>query len=95
MEGDHAGTSKLPLEGGSNTNALVNDETYDPTQNRMSVERSSVTEDYFATMGLRLLQGRGLQAEDRTGDIRGVVVNEACVAKSGWLSQRSTNAGTP
>ena len=75
-------TSKLPLEGGSNTNALVNDETYDPTKVRMQVERSSVTEDYFAAMGLRLLQGRGLQAEDRKGDIRGVVVNQACVAKA-------------
>ncbi|HET7535810.1 MAG TPA: FtsX-like permease family protein, partial [Candidatus Didemnitutus sp.] len=76
-------TSKLPLEGGSNTNALVNDETYDPTKERMQVERSSVTEDYFATMGIRLLQGRTLRSEDRTGDIRGVVVNEACV-KRAW-----------
>jgi putative ABC transport system permease protein len=75
-------TSKLPLEGGSNTNALVNDQTYDPTQQRMSVERSSVTEDYFATMGLRLLKGRTLLTEDRTGEIRGVVVNQACVDKA-------------
>ena len=75
-------TSKLPLEGGSNTSALVNDETYDPTQKRMSVERSSVTEDYFTTMGLRLLKGRMLQTEDRTGEIRGVVVNQACVDKA-------------
>jgi putative ABC transport system permease protein len=75
-------TSKLPLEGGSNTNALVNDETYDPTAKRMSIERSSITEDYFATMGLRLLKGRNLQSEDRTGEIRGVVVNQACVDKA-------------
>lgn len=75
-------TSKLPLEGGSNTSALVNDETYDPTVRRMSVERSSVTEDYFATMGLRLIKGRTLQTEDRTGEVRGVVVNQACVAKA-------------
>jgi len=75
-------TSKLPLGGGSNTNALVNDEAYDPTQNRMQVERSSVTEDYFASMGLRLIKGRNLQTEDRTGEIRGVVVNQACVAKA-------------
>lgn len=75
-------TSKLPLEGGSNTNALVNDETYDPTIQRMSVERSSVTEEYFAAMGLRLLRGRILQTEDRTGEIRGVVVNQACVDKA-------------
>ena len=75
-------TTKLPLEGGSNTNALVNDETYDPTQVRMQVERSSITEDYFAAMGMRLLQGRNLAAEDRTGEIRGVVVNQACVDRA-------------
>jgi putative ABC transport system permease protein len=75
-------TSKLPLEGGSNTNALVNDETYDPTKVRMQVERSSVTDDYFATMGMRLLKGRNLAPEDRTGEIRGVVVNQACVDKA-------------
>jgi putative ABC transport system permease protein len=75
-------TSKLPLEGGSNTNALVNDETYDPTIRRMSVERSSVTEDYFTTMGLKVLRGRTLLTEDRTGEIRGVVVNQACVDKA-------------
>jgi predicted permease len=75
-------TSKLPLEGGSNTNALVNDEVYDPSIQRMSVERSSVTEGYFAAMGLRLLKGRNLATEDRTGEIRGVVVNQACVDKA-------------
>ena len=45
-------TSKLPLEGGSNTNALVNDEAYDPAQKRTRVERSSVTPGYFETMGI-------------------------------------------
>jgi predicted permease len=75
-------TSKLPLEGGSNTAALVNDEIYDPTQKRMNVERSSVTEDYFAAMGLRLVKGRFLQAEDRVGKIRGVVVNQELVARA-------------
>ena len=94
-------TSKLPLDGGSNTNALVNDETYDPTQRRMQVERSSVTEDYFAAMGLRLLKGRGLESQDRTGDIRGVVVNQACVDKA-WPKKdplgeimRGNNPGKP
>lgn len=98
----HAGlTSKLPLEGGSNTNALVNGESYDPTQRRMSVERSSVTEDYFAAMGLRLLKGRGLKAEDREGEIRGVIVNQALVAKA-WPDKdpigellRGNNPGKP
>jgi predicted permease len=94
-------TSKLPLEGGSNTNALVNGETYDPTQQRMNIERSSVTEDYFKAMGLRLLKGRDLQAEDRQGDVRGVVVNQACVDKC-WPKKdpigeilRGNNPGKP
>jgi putative ABC transport system permease protein len=76
-------TSKMPLEGGSNTNALVNDQVYDPTQQRMNVERSSITEDYFETMGLRLLRGRNLRPEDREGEIRGVVVNQELV-KQAW-----------
>jgi predicted permease len=94
-------TSKLPLDGGSNTNALVNDESYDPTQLRMSVERSSITEDYFTAMGLRLLKGRSLRTEDRQGDIRGVVVNQACVDKA-WPKKdpigellRGNNPGKP
>lgn len=94
-------TSKLPLEGGSNTNALVNDEIYDPTQKRMQVERSSVTEDYFTTMGLRLIHGRGLKTEDREGDIRGVVVNQELVTKA-WPNKnplgeilRGNNPGKP
>lgn len=76
-------TSKLPLEGGSNTNALVNDEVYDPTQRRMQIERSSVTEGYFEAMGLRLLRGRNLRPEDREGAVRGVVVNQETV-KRAW-----------
>jgi putative ABC transport system permease protein len=75
-------TSKLPLEGGSNTSGLVNDETYDPTQKRLLIERSSVTDDYFEAMGLRLIKGRNLRPEDRVGDIRGVVVNQELVRKA-------------
>ncbi|MEO6005677.1 MAG: ABC transporter permease [Opitutus sp.] len=93
--------SKLPLEGGSNTNALVNDETYDPTQKRRQVERSSVTENYFSAMGLRLLKGRGLAAEDRQGDVRGIMVNEEFV-KQAWPNKdplgeivRGNNPGKP
>ncbi|HYC72001.1 MAG TPA: ABC transporter permease [Opitutaceae bacterium] len=77
-------TSKLPLEGGSNTSALVNDEVYDPAQRRMNVERSSVTPGYFETMGLKLLRGRNLTtADDMTKEgILGVVVNQAFVDKA-------------
>lgn len=74
-------TSKLPLEGGSNTSALVNDEVYDPSQRRRNVERSSVTAGYFETMGLKIVRGRNLtRADDMTEKgIVGVVVNQAFV----------------
>ncbi len=75
-------TSKLPLEGGSNTGALVNNQTYDPAIQRINIERSSVTQDYFAAMGLRLVRGRNLAEEDRKGDVRGVVVNQEMVARA-------------
>ncbi|EDY82073.1 efflux ABC transporter, permease protein [Verrucomicrobiia bacterium DG1235] len=77
-------TSKLPLEGGNNTNGLVNDEVYDASQQRTSIERSSITENYFEAMGLRLLQGRKLQPSDamtEEGQL-GVVVNRAFVEKA-------------
>ncbi|WP_221032603.1 ABC transporter permease [Actomonas aquatica] len=81
-------TSKLPLEGGSNTNALVNDEVYDPTQRRTQVERSSVSADYFATMGLTLLQGRLLRDEDdmQEDGRLGIVVNRTFVERA-WPDQ--------
>lgn len=81
-------TSKLPLEGGNNTNALINDEVYDPTQKRMQVERSSVTTDYFDSMGISLLQGRNLRAEDDMNEegLLGVVVNRT-LAERAWPDQ--------
>ena len=82
-------TSKLPLEGGSNTNALINDEVYDPTQRRTQVERSSVTAGYFETMGITLLQGRLLRPEDDMqdeGGRLGVVVNRTFVERA-WPDQ--------
>jgi len=77
-------TSKMPLQGGSNTNALVNDEVYDPAQRRMLVERSSVTTGYFEALGLQLVRGRNLTpADDMNADgILGVVVNRALVDKA-------------
>ncbi|HVS64960.1 MAG TPA: ABC transporter permease [Thermoanaerobaculia bacterium] len=96
-------TSKLPLEGGSNTNALIDDEVYDPTETRMLVERSSVTEGYFETMGLALLRGRNLRSSDDVTEegVQGVLVNQAMVEKA-WPDQdpigeviRGNNPGDP
>ena len=96
-------TSKLPLEGGSNTNALINDQVYDPTQERLQVERSSVTTDYFESMGITLLQGRNLRAEDNMNEdgILGIVINRT-LAEKAWPDQspigetlRGNNPGDP
>jgi predicted permease len=94
-------TSKLPLNGGSNTNALVNDEVYDPTVRRISVERSSITPGYFAAMGLTLVKGRNLEPADAEGEITGVVVNRKMVEKA-WPDKdplgelmRGNNPGKP
>lgn len=77
-------TSKLPLEGGNNTNGLVNDEVYDPSQQRIQIEYTSVTEGYFDTLGIKLLQGRTLDKTDISTEdgARGVVVNRTMVERA-------------
>ena len=76
-------TTKLPLEGGSNTNILVNDQVFDPTADRTLAEVSSITPGYFAAVGIGLLRGRTLEPGDAKGDSIGVVVNQA-LADTCW-----------
>lgn len=77
--------SKLPLDGGSNTNGLINDQVFDPSQQRIQIEYRSATEGYFETLGLRILQGRNLSGTDISTDdgIRGVVINQT-LAERAW-----------
>ena len=70
-------TSKLPLEGGNNASFLVDDEVYDPTVQRQLVERSYISPDYFAAMGLNLLKGRTPEPADGRGESIGIVINHA------------------
>jgi predicted permease len=79
-------TTKLPLEGGSNMNFLVNDETFNPAVQRPLAEISSVTPGYFNAAGISLLRGRTLGAGDIGKDNIGVVVNRALAEKS-WPGQ--------
>lgn len=51
-------TTKLPLEGGSNFDVLVDDQEFDPMVRRPLVENSGVSPDYFAAMGLGWLRGQ-------------------------------------
>jgi len=74
-------TSKLPLEGGSNMNILVNTEVFDPMANRTLAEISSITPGYFAAVGLAVLRGRTLEPGDAGEKEIGVVVNRALADK--------------
>lgn len=74
-------TTKLPLEGGSNMNILVNDEVFDPLAKRTLAEISSITPGYFAAAGIALLRGRTLEPGDAGEDAIGVVVNRALADK--------------
>ena len=79
-------TSKLPLEGGSNTEILVAHQTFDPAIDRIPNEVSSVTPSYFETAGIRLLRGRYLQPADATATPLGVVINRT-LAEKHWPGQ--------
>jgi predicted permease len=62
---EYAGiTSKLPLRGGSNGGVLVQDQVYDPAVSHGLVEYTFVGEDYHEAMGIPLLAGRTLDAQD-------------------------------
>ena len=79
-------TSKLPLEGGSNMNILVNDEAFNPAGSSTLAEVSSITPGYFDASGIKLLRGRTLRPEDAGEDNVGVVVNRA-LAEKAWAGQ--------
>lgn len=76
-------TTKLPLEGGSNMNIMVNDEVFDPAAKRTLAEISSITPGYFEAAGIALLRGRTLEPADAGTDNIGVVVNSA-LADTCW-----------
>ena len=79
-------TTKLPLEGGSNMNILVNDEAFDSSAQRTFAEVSSVTPGYFDAAGIRMLRGRTIGIEDAGEDNIGVVVNRTLAEKC-WPGQ--------
>ena len=82
-----ATTSKLPLEGGSNTTILANDEVADPTAKRPLIEVSTITPEYFSAAGIKILRGRTLRPEDNgSGQHAGVVVNRTFAEKY-WPNQ--------
>jgi putative ABC transport system permease protein len=76
-------TTKMPLEGGNNSDVLVDDEVYVPGAQKPMVEYCFITPDYFGAMGLSLLKGRTTEPEDASGEYMGVVINRA-MAERYW-----------
>jgi len=76
----------LGFTGGSSSTADV--EGYTPRQGEnMSLNRHSVGDDYFRTMGIPIVRGRGIEARDvAPGAPRVVVVNERFVRRF-WPDQ--------
>jgi predicted permease len=72
-------TTKLPMEGGTNSNILVEGEVYDPDVRRPFAERSWVTTGYFGAMGIDLQAGRLVDRADHTTAEWGITVNQAMV----------------
>ena len=78
-----AAISRLPLEGGNNSTAII--EGRDPSQGRGPlVETRAITSGYFDAMGIRLLSGRALGALDGTPDSLPVVVINQTMARRCW-----------
>lgn len=80
-------TSKLPLRGGTNGPTVTEEQfAQDPTTEGVLTEVSSVSGDYFASMGIPLLAGRTLTPDDADTIQPGVVINEAA-AQRFWPDQ--------
>ncbi len=76
-------TTKMPLEGGISFDVLVEGQVYDPTVVRPMVENSLITSDYFAVMGVPILQGRPPESDDASDEFVGVAVNQT-LAETFW-----------
>ncbi len=63
---------------------LMNVETADGTMNQLGVNLYAVDYDYFNTLGVDMVAGRGFSLEFGSDTIAAVLVNEAMVKRMGW-----------
>jgi predicted permease len=75
-------TSQLPF-GGNNSNSVIVPEGYvpPPGESLLSPYQSTVSPEYFAAMGIEVLEGRTFLPSDGPDDLRVIVIDE-------WLAQR-------
>lgn len=80
-----AATSKLPLEGGTNSWVRVEGKDYGKDRGPL-VEMSNVTYDYPEVMGIPLLMGRKLTEQDSSAGQPGVLINQTA-AREIWPNE--------
>jgi predicted permease len=80
-------TDSLPLSG-RDDNYVYDAEghTRDPRQGAMLATGRTVSSDYFATLGMRLMRGRLLSNQDQSGSSHAVVINQS-MAEQLWPHQ--------
>jgi predicted permease len=83
-----AATSRLPAQSGGSTTTIV--EGYQPAAGTEAIELdfTIVSDDYFSTVGLDLVEGRGFSVDDQPGAATAVVVNETA-ARRFWGNGRA------
>lgn len=73
----HVSTATLMPLGLSNNDWSISIPGYTPSpKEMMSVENNVVSTDYFATMGIPILKGRGIEARDDSSSQKVVVINQ-------------------
>lgn len=76
-----AATSRLPAQPGGSTTTVV--EGYQPAAGTEAIELDFmiVSDDYFSTTGLELVEGRGFSVDDQPGAPTAVVVNQTAARR--------------
>jgi predicted permease len=70
---DAAFTTQLPLSGDLDINGVQ----FEPDTQASAALRYVVTPDYFRAMGIPLLTGRAIEAQDRPGAVEAIVLSES------------------
>ncbi len=75
--------NSLPIEGGVDTDFVLGDRPAPPAGSEPDADIGAVDPDYFRTMGIPLLAGRGFTEQDATSPLRVAVIN-ITMARAFW-----------